>query len=208
MKDLRREYTLSILESEHLLADPLEQFQEWFRQCLAHGATEPNAMVLSTVAEDGRPSSRVVLMKEIKEGGIIFFTNYHSRKGRELESNPNVSLLFFWEKMERQVRIEGKVTRISTEESDEYFYSRPFPAQLGAMISPQSEIIPDRDYLIHAMEKLQEKTARATRPAHWGGYKVIPDYFEFWQGRENRLHDRFAYSLYQGSDWMLSRLAP
>ena len=207
MKDLRREYTQFILESEHLLADPFEQFQEWFRQCIAHGEVEPNAMVLSTVSKEGRPSSRVVLLKEIKDGTIIFFSNYKSRKGREMEGNPQVSLLFYWNKMERQVRIEGQVAPIETSDSDEYFYSRPLMAQKGAMVSPQSEIIHDRSVISEALEQMEKNKIPVKRPEHWGGYRVRPDYFEFWQGRENRLHDRFAYTASQ-REWLICRLAP
>ncbi|MBK8954809.1 MAG: pyridoxamine 5'-phosphate oxidase [Saprospiraceae bacterium] len=207
MKDLRREYTQSILENEHLLADPVEQFQEWFRQCVEGGVQEPNCMVLSTVSPDGKPSSRVVLLKEIKDSGFVFFTNYNSRKSVEMERQPAVSLLFFWESMERQVRIEGKAVKIPESESDEYFYSRPLLSQIGAMVSPQSKVIHDRSELENELQNVLENHVPVKRPAHWGGFIVQPDYFEFWQGRENRLHDRFAYTL-SSSNWLVARLAP
>lgn len=207
MKDLRREYTQFILEHEHLLADPIEQFQEWFRACIQHGMPEPNSMVLSTVSQDGKPSSRVVLLKEVTDRGFVFFTNYHSRKGTEILAQPSVCLLFFWEAMERQVRIEGKASKIPEAESDEYFYSRPLLSQMGSVVSPQSQIIENRAVLEHALENLAESSNAVKRPAHWGGFIVIPEYFEFWQGRESRLHDRFAYLLSE-DEWNIVRLAP
>lgn len=207
MKDLRREYTQSILEHEHLLADPVEQFQEWFRACIEHGMPEPNSMVLSTVSRDGKPSSRVVLLKEVNESGFVFFTNYNSRKSQDIDSHPAVSLLFFWEAMERQVRIEGTAYKIPEAESDEYFYSRPLLSQMGSVVSPQSKIIEDRSVLEEALQQLKNANLAVKRPAHWGGFVVQPEYFEFWQGRESRLHDRFAYSK-SDQEWLVARLAP
>lgn len=207
MKDLRKEYTRSILENEHLLADPIEQFQEWFRACISQGMPEPNSMVLSTVSSEGKPSSRVVLLKEVNESGFVFFTNYHSRKSQNIDSNPAVSLLFFWEALERQVRIEGNAYKIPEAESDEYFYSRPLLSQMGSVVSPQSKIIENRSVLEDAMKNLIDANATVKRPSHWGGYIVIPAYFEFWQGRESRLHDRFAYSK-SDQEWLIARLAP
>lgn len=207
MKHLRREYGQTTLSEEHLLRDPFEQFGAWFRDCMESGVPEPNAMVLSTVSATGQPSSRMVLLKEFNSDGFVFFTNYLSQKSQDIDTNPAVSLLFFWGQRERQVRLEGTAYKIAGEASDEYFYSRPPMSQAGAIASPQSQEIPDRDLLEKRFLALQSSGEPLMRPVHWGGYVVRPNYFEFWQGRENRLHDRFAYRL-ENEGWRIARLAP
>lgn len=207
--DLRKEYTKNGL-SEHELADhPLEQFQSWFDAALDSGLPEPNAMHLSTVSAEGRPSSRIVLLKELDDEGFVFYTNYHGKKGRDLAVNAFASLTFFWVDLERQVRIEGKVTKVSPQESDEYFAVRPRGSQIGAWVSHQSEIIPSRDILEQKQKEYEQQFAgkEVPRPSHWGGYCLAPDRVEFWQGRPSRLHDRIVYDLRDGK-WAVSRLAP
>lgn len=207
--DLRKEYTKLNLDKGKLVDDPFMQFLVWFEEAQKAGTTEPNAMVLSTVSRDGRPSSRIVLLKGIENHTFQFFTNYNSRKGREMEETSYVALNFFWEKLERQVRIEGRVEKASTAVSDEYFHSRPIGSQIGAWASPQSEPVENRQVIEERQKLFEEKFKNGVipRPPHWGGYNVVPDRFEFWQGRQNRLHDRFIYT--KSKDiWGLSRLAP
>lgn len=207
--DLRKEYTRAFLNPEDLPEDPLQAFANWFDFALHENVHEPNAMVLSTV-NDNRPSSRVVLLKGIAEKGFVFYTNYHSKKGRELQDNPNACLNFHWWQQERQIRIEGKVEKISEQESDEYFYSRPRLSQAGAIVSAQSSIIDSREPLDQAMKALMESSVESPliRPQHWGGYCLIPDYLEFWQGRAGRVHDRIAYTLDKPGVWSKFRLSP
>ncbi|MBK6860186.1 MAG: pyridoxamine 5'-phosphate oxidase [Saprospiraceae bacterium] len=207
MDPLRKEYKHSTLEFNQLLLDPVDQFASWFEEVLKNQLPDGNAMILSTVSDRGRPSSRVVLLKNVENGHFYFFTNYNSRKGKQLAQNPNACLLFFWKEFERQVRIEGMIEKISSEESEIYFKSRPFFSQIGAIVSPQSQLIQHRDELEMAIKFFEENPDKVQRPEHWGGYKLIPDYFEFWQGRENRLHDRFQYSL-EGGLWTIACLAP
>ncbi len=207
MKSLRKEYIKSTLERSDLLADPIEQFQQWFRESVAHGQSEPNAMILSTVGENGRPSSRVVLLKEVTPSGFIFFSNYLSRKSKELIHNPFASLLFYWDELERQVRIEGRVEKIPAADSEQYFFSRPLMSQAGAIASPQSQVIPDRAFLESRLKEILNHPESMKKPEHWGGFCLHADYFEFWQGRENRLHDRFVYRPMKES-WLIERLAP
>lgn len=189
------------------MRDPFDQFEAWFRDCMERGVQEPNAMVLSTVSATGQPSSRMVLLKEFNPDGFVFFTNYLSQKSRDIDANPAVSLLFFWGQLERQVRLEGTTCKIADEASDEYFFSRPVLSQAGAIASPQSQEIPDRTSLEKRFLDLQSSEEPLIRPTHWGGYVVRPHYFEFWQGRENRLHDRFAYRKVP-EGWRIARLAP
>jgi pyridoxamine 5'-phosphate oxidase len=207
--NIRREYSLQELDEKTINADPFRQFAVWIKEALESHEPDPNAMILSTVTNDGRPSSRVVLLKQFNENGFDFFTNYNSKKGSAIEQNPLGSLLFFWPKPERQIRIEGKLIKISTEESDSYFLSRPKQSQIAAWASPQSTIIPNRKTLKDWFEELEEIHLRQEikRPPHWGGYRLIPDLFEFWQGRKNRLHDRIEYVLVKGN-WNIHRLAP
>lgn len=189
--------------------DPFDQFRLWFDKAIEAGISEPNAMVLSTVSESGKPSSRVVLLKDITDEGLAFYTNYNSRKAQEIGKNPYVSLVFLWPGLERQVRIEGRATKTGTEEADIYFRSRPGGSRLGAWVSEQSRAITSREELDKRLELVRERFAgkEIPRPEHWGGYIVKPTAFEFWQGRENRLHDRFLYRFENGG-WTLNRLAP
>ena len=207
--DLRKEYTLAVLNPEDLPDDPLQAFANWFDFAVHENVHEPNAMVLSTV-KNNRPSSRVVLLKGISDHGFVFYTNYKSKKGMELAENPFASLNFHWWQQERQIRIEGKVEQISAEESNQYFQSRPRLSQAGAIVSDQSSIIASRDDLDEAMKRIMEdpEATILKRPVHWGGYRLIPDYLEFWQGRPGRVHDRIAFSLTTEGTWLKSRLSP
>ncbi len=207
--NIRNEYSLKGLHENELQYDPLKQFQKWFDEVISSGLYEPNAMHLSTSAE-GRPASRIVLLKGLDTHGFVFFTNYSSRKGKEMEENPLVALTFFWKELERQVRIEGKIEKTTPEESDAYFASRPRGSQIGAWVSDQSEVIENRDFLESRQKALEEKFTDlpVPRPPHWGGYRLIPDYIEFWQGRPSRLHDRLAYSKKVDGDWKIERLSP
>ncbi len=206
---LRKEYSLAGLVEKDLARDPFRQFEKWFQEAEAAKLTEPNAMTLATVGKDGRPSARTVLLKGLDGRGFTFFSNYESRKGRELELNPHVSLVFPWIALERQVLVEGTVTKISREESDAYFHSRPRASQLGAWVSQQSAIISGRSVLEESMKALEKKYAGAEvpLPPHWGGWRVAPETVEFWQGRRSRLHDRLRYRRHQDG-WTVERLAP
>lgn len=208
--DLRKEYSRSTLDFSNVLKDPVKQFEKWFDEALQSGITEPNAMHLATVDEHGKPSSRIVLLKGIAENKFIFYTNYQSKKGRELEQNPACALTFFWPEIERQVRIEGVADRVDTKLSDEYFQSRPRGSQIGAWASPQSTIIKDRDILearAQQMEKKFELEKVLPRPNQWGGFQIDPLMIEFWQGRASRLHDRIQFTKVDG-EWKVNRLAP
>lgn len=209
LSQLRKEYQKAELDELHTAANPMEQFAAWFSAALKSELPEPHAMTLSTVAADGRISSRVVLLRHYSDAGFQFFTNYESRKGKEAELSKSAALNFFWPELERQIRIEGKIKRASAEESDAYFATRPRGSQLGAWASPQSEEIPSRHFLENALGEVENRFKNGTipRPPHWGGYNVIPDYIEFWQGRESRLHDRICYSL-EDNIWRRFRKAP
>ncbi|MBU3700337.1 MAG: pyridoxamine 5'-phosphate oxidase [Candidatus Kapabacteria bacterium] len=207
---LRKDYTRAGLEEHTVHSDPIVQFSSWLNEAITAEALEPTAMVLSTVSESGSPSSRVVLLKGLDGGSMQFFTNYLSRKGRELSGNPNASLLFFWPELERQVRIEGNVERLSPEASTAYFHSRPFESQLGAAASPQSQVIPSRVALDQRFTELAAANAGRTsidRPEHWGGFALTPSMIEFWQGRPSRMHDRIRFRKSEGA-WVVERLAP
>jgi pyridoxamine 5'-phosphate oxidase len=209
LNEIRKEYTYSQLEIDNLDIDPLVQFRYWLNDALKANVSEPTAMMLSTVGNEGIPSSRVVLLKNLDHDGFTFFSNYESRKGIQITQNPNASLLFFWPQIERQVRIEGRVSKTSRHISDEYFLSRPEGSKIGAWASPQSRRVPSREYHENLQKDYSQqfKSKVLERPQNWGGYKLFPHTIEFWQGRENRLHDRFEYKL-NGSIWEIHRLAP
>ncbi len=208
--DIRKDYKKAFLSEKDVHSSPVTQFGQWWNEAVAAEIEEVNAMTLASVAPDGRPAARIVLLKGYDKNGFVFFTNYLSRKGIELNAHPEVSLLFFWKELERQVRIEGKAVKVSNLESDEYFLSRPLESQIGAWASPQSQVIESRDILEENMQQVREQFEQTPmkRPPHWGGYCVIPDKIEFWQGRPGRLHDRILYSLNQQGEWKLERLAP
>jgi pyridoxamine 5'-phosphate oxidase len=206
---IRREYSREELSEDHVDPDPFVQFRHWMDEAIAAELPEPTAMCLSTADNKGRPSSRMVLLKGFDHEGFVFFTNYNSHKGRELDQNPHAALNFFWPELERQIRIAGSVEKVSDEESDEYFKSRPFTSRVGAWASDQSEILESKMALAARAAKLAVKyaTGNVPRPPHWGGYRLRPDNIEFWQGRPSRLHDRILYTL-SGHAWMISRLSP
>lgn len=207
IKHIREEYTKESLDKEDLLLDPFEQFKKWLQEAMTSEVLEPTAFNLSTLGTDGFPTSRVVLLKEVLDQQFVFFTNYSSDKGQEIELTPKVGLNFFWPELQRQVRITGSIMRCDEAYSDDYFYSRPEGSQIGAMASPQSQAIPSRTFLEDKVAEITEKGI-ISRPIHWGGYAISPMYFEFWQGRPSRLHDRFAYSNQTADSWTLNRLAP
>lgn len=207
---IREDYVKSSLSESDVQKNPIEQFQKWFDEAMSSQVTEPTAMVLSTVAENGCPSSRVVLLKDIKAEGLSFFTNYNSRKGQEIIQNLRVSALFFWPELQRQVRFEAEVEKLPKADSDEYFSIRPRGSQIGAIASPQSAIIPDRETLekrVAEVEKEMENVTEVPRPEFWGGFLLKPVRVEFWQGRGSRLHDRIVY-IKDHADWTINRLAP
>ncbi len=206
--NLRKSYERDELDETASAADPLRQFEHWFQQALSAELPEPNAMTVATVAADGRPSTRVVLIKGYDERGIVWYTNYDSRKGRELAVNPFAALQFHWVELERVVRIEGRVDKVGAEESDAYFQSRPLDSRIGAWASPQSQVIESRAVLVaNAARYGAQFLLQPPRPPHWGGYRLVPDRWEFWQGRKSRLHDRLRYRLEAGQ-WLRERLAP
>jgi len=208
--NLREDYQAATLDVSDVASSPFVQFGKWFQEALKSELPEPNAMTLATATPDGRPSARIVLLKGYDEQGFVFYTNYNSHKGRELEQNPQAAMVFNWLELQRQIRIEGRVEKVSPEESTEYFQSRPKGSQIGAWASPQSTIIPNRTVLENKVEELQEQYAEAERlprPEHWGGFRIIPEVIEFWQGRSSRLHDRIQYTQ-AGGKWTIERLAP
>jgi pyridoxamine 5'-phosphate oxidase len=207
--ELRREYTLAGLRRTDLETDPIVQFDKWFQQAVAAGIREPNAMTLATADKQGRPSARIVLLKDVSERGFTFFTNYESRKGHELTANPYAGLVLFWPELERQVCISGSVSKVSRAESKKYFDSRPKGSRLAAWVSSQGETIADRSVLEKKLANLEEKHPGddVPLPPYWGGFCLAPARIEFWQGRPNRLHDRFQYLKGPGG-WMLERLSP
>lgn len=206
---MRQEYTAGSLNEEEMASDPIQEFGEWMNAAISAGLSEPNAMTVATATPEGKPSARVVLLKEFNNEGFVFFTNYHSRKGKELKSNPFAAVLFDWHDIERQVRIEGMVEKLSEEDSDEYFESRPESAKIGAWASPQSRIIKNREEIEKLQEEIEDQFDELPvhRPGHWGGYLIRPTTIEFWQGRPNRMHDRIVY--YKTEEgWTMHRLAP
>ncbi len=208
--DLRKEYHQQTLREAEVTADPIAQFQKWFEQAVAAQAAHPEAMTLATATQEGKPSARIVLLKDVDERGFSFFTNYESRKSRELTQNPHASLVFWWNELERQVRIEGRVERVPAHESEDYFRTRPRGSQIGAWASAQSEALPNREALEKSAKEFEEKfrEGEVPRPPHWGGFRLIPHTIEFWQGRLNRLHDRIRYRLRENGGWVIERLAP
>lgn len=209
LADLRREYTKNGLTEATMPNDPLPLFEDWMRTATQAGLSEPNAMVLGTVDRSGRPFTRTVLLKQLDARGLVFYTNYESRKSEHIADNPHVSLLFLWLDLERQVSINGRADRISAAESLRYFVTRPFGSRLGAWSSPQSRVITSRSLLEAKLEEMKRKFrgGEVPLPSHWGGYRVAPESYEFWQGRQNRLHDRFLYTRGEGG-WGRERLAP
>ena len=209
LADLRKSYERAELSEDASQADPLKQFEQWLSEAIAARVPEPNAMTLATVGSDLRPSTRVVLIKGFDARGIVWYTNYESRKGRELAGNPWAALQFHWVELERTVRIEGRVERTSAEESDAYFHSRPLDSRIGAWASPQSEVISGRSVLVaNAARYSAQFLLNPPRPPHWGGYRLVPDQWQFWQGRKSRLHDRLRYLLRPDATWLRERLAP
>lgn len=210
LAELRIDYEAPALCEADLDADPLRQFRHWLAAALAAGLPEPHAMTLATATPDGTPSARVVLLRGCDERGFVFYTNFDSRKGRELTANPRAALVFYWHPLHRQVRVEGTVERVADAEADEYFRSRPRGSQLGAWASPQSEVIPSRELLEQRVADIlaQHPGGVLPRPPFWGGYRVVPTALEFWQGRPSRLHDRFRYARQGTGGWRRDRLGP
>lgn len=208
--DLRKNYTLAGLSEADADANPFQQFQLWFEQAVSAQLPEPNAMTLATLTPEGHPCGRIVLLKNFDEQGFTFFTNYDSAKGQQLSYHPWAALVFWWAQLERQVRIEGKVEKVSAQESDAYFATRPLKSQLGAWVSEQSQVIASREVLEERFAQLQEKyrDRPIPRPPYWGGFRVIPHRIEFWQGRPSRLHDRLCYRLQSDGSWHRERLSP
>ena len=208
--DIRKDYQLQSLLETDVAADPFTQFDHWWNDAVKSELNEINAMTLATASLTGIPAARIVLLKAVTDAGFMFFTNYNSQKGKELEENPHACLVFFWKELERQVRITGSVARVSSQESDEYFYSRPAGSRIGAWASPQSSVIESRETIEKNILQYEEQFSgiEIARPPHWGGYIVIPTVIEFWQGRPSRLHDRIQYSKLPDGSWKVERLAP
>ena len=208
LHNIRQDYSSQSLNEEDCTAQPLEQFQRWLSEAIQAKVNEPTAMNLATVGDNGRPQARIVLLKEVAAEGLVFFSNYQSRKGRAMAHNPNAAVTFFWPELERQVRIEGIVQQLNNTDSDAYFKTRPYTSRIGAWASQQSEVISSKLELMTRATKFAAKYLLAVpRPPHWGGYVLIPDQFEFWQGRPSRLHDRIQY-IWQNDNWIRQRLAP
>ncbi len=207
---IRSDYSKHTLEENKVAANPVEQFLTWMKECIQSGQAEPNSMTLSTITSDGKPASRIVLLRGVEEGKFAFFTNYVSNKGKQLTAHPHASLNFFWYGLERQVNVSGKTEKCSSQFSDDYFATRPRESQLGAWASPQGEEIESREVLLKSFEHYAKKFENipVPRPRHWGGYFLIPEKIEFWQGRTGRMHDRILYTLQADGFWKISRLAP
>jgi len=207
--DIRKEYMRESLSEGDVELDPFLQFTRWWKEAVGSDITEVNAMTLATCNKEGMPSARTVLLKDYDKSGFVFFSNYESRKAKDIDENPQASLLFFWKELERQVRIEGRIEKVDATESDSYFHSRPEGSRIGAWASPQSRVVSSRDVIEEDVRRYQAAFEQAPipRPPHWGGYRVIPVHIEFWQGRPSRLHDRILYSI-EADSWKISRLAP
>ena len=209
LAQMRKSYEQAALDESQVLADPVAQFHHWFDEAVGAKLLEPNAMTLATAGADGRPSTRVVLLKGADARGLVWFTNYNSRKGRDLAANPFGALQFFWHELERVVRVEGRVEKVSGLESDAYYHSRPLGSRIGAWASPQSEVIQSREVLEATWAEQQNRLGdNPARPPNWGGYRLVPDRWEFWQGRPSRLHDRLSFESTADGQWALKRLAP
>ncbi|WP_374255935.1 pyridoxamine 5'-phosphate oxidase [Aquabacterium sp.] len=209
LAQMRKSYERAELDEAHVRPEPLDQFHHWFDAAMHAKVLEPNAMTLATADAQGRPSTRVLLLKGADERGLVWFTNYQSRKGQDLAANPYAAMQFFWGELERMVRIEGRVERVSDAESDEYYQSRPLGSRIGAWASQQSAVLSNREVLEEAWKAQQARLGdNPSRPAHWGGFRLIPDRWEFWQGRPSRLHDRIEYRLQADGTWLTQRLAP
>ncbi len=208
--NLRREYSHKKLTEKKAEKNPFDQFKKWWKQVLEAKIVEPNAMTLATASADGFPSARIVLLKDLSDEGFVFFTNYESFKGRQLEENPKATLVFFWKELERQVRVTGLVKKLDHQDNEAYFQSRPRASQVGALVSPQSQAIPSREWLTeqYRQKKRSSKGETLSCPINWGGYLVKPVIFEFWQGQPGRLHDRLQYTLVDDGSWKMERLAP
>ena len=210
MQELSNTTTPSELDENSVDRNPIDLFRRWLDDAVASGARLPNAMTLATATADGKPSARMVLLKQVDDDGFVFYTNYRSRKADELEANHYAALVFYWTQLDRQVRVEGRVTKVSAAESDEYFATRPRESQLGALASPQSEVIEGREMLEESFRELERRyqDRPVDRPAHWGGYRLVPERIEFWQNRAGRLHDRINYERQADGNWAITRLAP
>jgi len=210
ISDLRRDYTRQSLQETEVNPNPFNQFQTWFEQALLAQLPEPNAMTLATATPDGKPSARMVLLKNFDQRGFVFYTNYQSYKAQDLTINPQAALVFWWAELERQVRIQGKVEQVSAQESDEYYYSRPLNSRLGAWASNQSQVVESREILELRLQELKTKydNQEVPRPPHWGGFRIIPTTIEFWQGQPSRLHDRLNYRRRDDGTWFIERLSP
>lgn len=209
--DIRKDYKMAELTEASVLTDPFQQFDGWWNEALQSQIDEVNAMTLATVTPQGKPDARIVLLKGYDDRGFVFYTNYESRKGQEMAVHPYASLVFFWKELERQVRIDGVIEKVSAEESDEYYHIRPRASQVGAWSSPQSAVIADRAILednVRHYQSLYGEEGVIPRPSHWGGYRVKPERVEFWQGRRSRLHDRILFTVQGGGNWKIERLAP
>jgi pyridoxamine 5'-phosphate oxidase len=210
MSQIDKQESSTPLDETTVDRDPIKLFRNWFDAAVASGSRLPESMTLATATRNGKPAARVVLLKQVDGDGFVFYTNYRSAKAKELEENPQAALVFYWVGLDRQVRVEGRVERVSPAESDEYFKTRPRESQLGALASPQSEVIEGREVLENNLRKLEEdyRDREVERPAHWGGYRLKPERIEFWQNRPGRLHDRIAYDLQADGSWSIKRLAP
>ena len=210
LENIRREYSSLSLSRRDLPQDPFELVEKWLNQAIETQVNEPTAMLVGTATPEGRPSIRTVLLKEVLDGQFVFYSNYESRKGKQIAANPHVALTFLWHELERQIHVEGQIHRLSPEESDAYFAMRPYKSRVGARISPQSQSIPSREYIMmrFAAESLRFVGQTVPRPETWGGWAVVPERIEFWQGRDSRLHDRFLYERKEDGSWDIHRLAP